>query len=71
MAKTYLVGGMTCGGCARSVERAIKSLTDDADLKVVVDLEGGCVSVEGLDDDAAIEAAVDGAGFDYLGPKAA
>ncbi len=64
MAKTYKVGGMTCGGCVRSVENAIRAAAPDA--KVNVDLAGGKVTVEGADEQA-VAAAVDDAGFDFQG----
>ena len=64
MAKTYSVAGMTCGGCARSVEGAIKAAAPGA--KVRVDLPAGKVTVDGAED-AAIERAVTEAGFEYRG----
>lgn len=69
MSKTYSVAGMTCGGCARSVEMAIKSLKDDA--VVTVDVSTGHVTVENGPDDAEVEKAVDDAGFVYGGIVAA
>ncbi|WP_413203490.1 heavy-metal-associated domain-containing protein [Rhodospirillum sp. A1_3_36] len=68
MAKVYKVGGMTCGGCASSVEKAIKAV--QADATVSVDLATGNVTVDGLDDDIAVEKAVDDAGFDFNGVAA-
>ena len=65
MAKTYHVTGMSCGGCAASIERAIKAVLPSA--SVSVDLEAKAVTVDGADNDAAIEQAVDGAGFTYGG----
>ena len=61
---TYLVEGMTCQGCANAVTNAIK--TRLADVDVSVELEGGKVTVSG-DDSAAVIAAIDDAGFDYMG----
>ncbi|WP_404378837.1 heavy-metal-associated domain-containing protein [Caenispirillum salinarum] len=69
MSKTYSVAGMTCGGCARSVEQAIKGLKEDA--VVSVDVSTGQVTVENGPDDAAVEKAVDDAGFTYGGTVAA
>ncbi len=69
MAKTYKVLGMTCSGCADSVTKAIQAASPEA--AVEVDLEAKEVSVEGpggIIDDAAIEQAVEGAGFEYAGP---
>ncbi len=63
--KTYRVDGMTCGGCAASVTKAI--LRADATAEVDVDLAKAEVSVSGVLDPAAVQSAVEGAGFDYLG----
>jgi copper chaperone len=65
MTTIYQVSGMTCGGCARSVERAIKSVAPDA--AVTVDLASGRVSVEGAVEQQAIAQAIDEAGFDFGG----
>lgn len=65
MVKTYKVSGMTCGGCVRSVEKAIKAVAPAA--QVSVDLESGKVSVEGIADDGLVAKAVDDAGFDFGG----
>lgn len=66
MKKSYRVDGMTCGGCAASVTKAIESLQPGA--KVDVDLDAKKVTVDGIDDEAAIAQAVEDAGFDYGGP---
>ncbi len=66
MAKIYKVLGMTCGGCASSVTKAIQAASPEA--AVDVDLEAKEVSVEGIDDDATVQHAVEGAGFEYAGP---
>lgn len=68
MAKTYRVTGMTCGGCAKSVESAIKAALPGA--SVSVDLEKAAVTVEGADDDQAVARAVDDAGFTFEGAAA-
>ena len=65
MAKTYKVEGMRCGGCTSSVEQAIRTAAPDADVKV--QLEGGLVTVEGVDNDGLIRQAVEDAGFTYTG----
>ena len=67
MQKTYRVDGMTCGGCAQSVTRAIQALSGDATVNV--DIEQKTVTVDGLDDDDAIARAVTDAGFEYGGPS--
>lgn len=65
MAKTYKVEGMSCGGCASSVEQAIKAVA--AQASVEVKLDGGLVTVTGVDDDNLVKQAVDDAGFTYAG----
>jgi len=64
MATTYKVSGMTCGGCARSVENAIKAAAPAA--TVSVDHAAGKVTVEGAEE-AVVAKAVDAAGFDFQG----
>jgi len=57
------VEGMTCGGCARSVERAVKGAVPGA--AVTVDLAAGRVAVEGAagTEAEAVVAAIEEAGF--------
>lgn len=64
MSKTYRVTGMTCGGCARSVEAAIKAEAPQA--TVSIDLGTATITVDGADD-GQVQKAVDGAGFDFQG----
>lgn len=64
MADTYRVTGMTCGGCARSVETAIKAVAPGA--TVDVDLAAKAVRVEGASTDQ-VKQAVDDAGFTFEG----
>lgn len=64
MAKTYRVTGMTCGGCAKSVEGAIQAAAPGA--SVTVDLAAKAVTVEGASE-AQVRQAVDDAGFTYEG----
>lgn len=66
MEKTYKVEGMTCGGCAQSVEKAINAVAPAATVKV--DLENNQVTVAGIEDDTLVAQAVEGAGFEYEGP---
>ncbi|TAN46177.1 MAG: copper chaperone [Rhodospirillales bacterium] len=68
MSKTYLVDGMSCGKCAASVEKSIKSVAPSA--QVTVNLEAKTVTVAGCDDDKLIAQAVDDAGFTFNGPSA-
>lgn len=64
MSTTYKVSGMTCGGCARSVEQAIKAEAPAA--SVTIDLGTATVTVDGAEE-ALVKKAVDGAGFDFQG----
>lgn len=64
---TFAVTGMTCGHCVRSVKGEIGKL--DGVTDVAVDFKTGTVTVTSsneLDSDA-IEAAVDQAGYQYVG----
>ena len=65
METTYKVSGMTCGGCANSVTRALTLAVPDA--KVEVSLQAGTVRLEGAHDEATVKQAVEGAGFDFGG----
>ena len=66
MTKKYRVLGMTCGGCASSVSKALQVAAPDAASEV--DLDAKEVSVDGIPDDATVQSAVEGAGFEYGGP---
>jgi copper chaperone len=65
MSQSYRVDGMTCGGCAASVTKAIQAVEPAAEVEV--DLDKKTVTVRGLDDDDAIAGAVEDAGFDFGG----
>ena len=65
MKEVLQVGGMTCQGCVNAVTKAIKRL--DPAAEVVVDLASGKVSVAGAVEGAAVERAVEGAGFSVEG----
>jgi copper chaperone len=64
MATTYRVTGMTCGGCARAVESAIKAMAPAAN--VTVDLAVAAVTVDGATTEQ-VKQAVDDAGFGFEG----
>ena len=63
--KTYRVTGMTCGGCVRSLTKAITRAAPGA--AVSVDLAAGTVTVDGDAQDAAVAGAVEAAGFTFEG----
>ncbi len=65
MTNTYLVSGMTCEGCVRSVTNAIQRAVPGA--TVAVDLAAGKVTVSDEADEAAITQAIDDAGFEFGG----
>ncbi len=65
MSQVYLVAGMTCQGCARSVEAAIKYESPKA--AVSVDLGSAQVTVDGASEDQ-VKKAVGEAGFSFIGP---
>lgn len=62
------VSGMTCGGCAKSVERAVSAAAPGA--KVSVDLKSGEVAIDGPTARQAIVTAIEDAGFDVVGEAA-
>lgn len=64
----YKVEGMTCGGCAASITRALQGAAASATIDV--DFKSGTVSVEGIDA-AKVQAIVEEAGFDFVGPAPA
>ncbi len=53
---------MSCGGCAASIEKAVKSV--DSAAKVTVDLDAKRVDVDTTLDAAKITAAIKAAGYD-------
>lgn len=58
----YQVNGMTCGGCARAVTNAIKSV--DAAANVEVDLTAKRVTVDSAADAVNLQAAIEEAGYE-------
>ncbi len=58
------VDGMTCGGCAASVKRALQAL--DAKADVNVDLPSKTVKVDTSAQLDAVKAAVEDAGYDVI-----
>ena len=62
------VSGMTCGGCAKSVERAVTAVAPGS--RVSVDLASGEVAIEGSAAKQAVIAAIEDAGYDVVGEAA-
>lgn len=61
---TLKVPGMTCGHCEAAVKSEVGKVAGVTD--VTVDLGTKLVTVVGSDDRAAIEAAIDEAGFEVV-----
>lgn len=59
----YKVEGMTCGGCALSVTKALERLG----LATTVSLRDGTATVKGPADDAKVRRALEGAGYLFGG----
>ncbi|HEX9082878.1 MAG TPA: heavy metal-associated domain-containing protein [Holophagaceae bacterium] len=64
--QTFTVKGMTCGGCVRHVEKALKATPGVA--AVTVDLASATATVEGTATFEAMAAQVADAGYDMV-PK--
>jgi len=62
------VAGMTCGGCVRSVERAVTTAAPGANVRV--DLALGEVAIDGPAARQAIVTAIEDAGYDVVGEAA-
>jgi copper chaperone len=62
------VAGMTCGGCASSVTRAVAAAAPGA--KVSVELTSGEVAIDGAATKEAVVAAIEDAGYDVVGEAA-
>jgi copper chaperone len=62
------VAGMTCGGCVKSVERAIAAAAPGA--TVTIDLKSGEVMVDGAASRQDVVSAIEDAGYDVVGAAA-
>lgn len=58
----FIVSGITCDGCARSVTKAVRRVEPDA--SVTVDLEGGRVTIVGQLSEEQASRAIQEAGFE-------
>ncbi|MFZ9886878.1 MAG: heavy-metal-associated domain-containing protein [Myxococcota bacterium] len=67
MRAQYKVEGMTCGGCAASVKKAIGHKLPG--VTVEVDLAQKAVEVLGAHEEEAVKEAVEDAGFSFLGQQ--
>ncbi|HEX2528613.1 MAG TPA: cation transporter [Geminicoccus sp.] len=57
-----VVEGMSCAHCVRAITAAIVRLKEDAVVKV--SLQDGAVDVEGIEDRAAVVAAIEAEGYE-------
>ena len=60
----YRVNGMTCGGCAKHVEKALRAVPGVTG--VAVDVAKGEASVEGTASSEALAASVGAAGYELV-----
>jgi copper chaperone CopZ len=63
--KTYRIHGMTCSGCAKHVERALRAVAGVTGVSV--DVANGTATVEGTAPFAAMAASVTAAGYELVG----
>jgi copper chaperone CopZ len=59
---TYRISGMTCGGCAKHVEKALRAVAGVT--AVVVDVAKGTATVDGAAAFDALAASVAAAGYE-------
>ncbi len=64
--KVYRVQGMTCGGCAKHVEKALRAVAGVTG--VAMDVAKGTATVEGRAPFEAMAASVAAAGYEMVGP---
>jgi copper chaperone len=61
---TYMVKGMTCGGCVRSVKAAIGGVDGVSEVEIDFKNRQAIVTSDTELDDAAVKAAVEEAGYE-------
>jgi copper chaperone CopZ len=61
--KSYTVTGMTCGHCVTSVTEEVQEIPGVEDVQVVLETGSLAVTSAGPVDDAAVQAAVEEAGY--------
>lgn len=64
MERKYKIGGMACGGCVASVERALSSLPGVKSVKA--ELATGVVTINGDVDNKLVADTVESVGFDFI-----
>ena len=65
MKTNYKVNGMSCGGCANSIIKAITAIEQNS--KVEVNLDAKTICVDGQIEEEAVRRAVSEAGFEFGG----
>ena len=65
MSATYRVEGMTCGGCARHVEKALRAVAGVTEVSM--DVAAGTATVQGDASEDALASSVASAGYELLG----
>jgi len=61
MTHSFSVPDMSCGHCAQTITKAVRSVDGDADIRI--DLDAKRVTVESGSGEAALAAAIEEAGF--------
>lgn len=61
----FTVDGMTCGHCASRIEKAVRSVDGQANVKI--DIHTQRVSVESKVNEPELKAAIEKAGYPVLG----
>ncbi|MDR3683005.1 MAG: heavy metal-associated domain-containing protein [Geothrix sp.] len=64
--QVYRVSGMTCGGCAKHVEKALRSVAGVT--AVAMDVSKGTATVEGAAAFEVMAASVSAAGYELIAP---
>lgn len=67
---SFRITGMTCGGCAKALEKAVRRIKPDCG-DLVIDHAAGIVTVGAVDLAEVLAQAADAAGFTFEGPLAA
>jgi len=64
--RIFRVQGMTCGGCAKHVEKALRAMPEVE--AATVDLVKGTVAVQGAASLEAMVTSLSAAGYELVGP---
>ena len=67
MQKTIQIDGMSCGHCAATIEKALRSVSGVKDAKVDLAAKRVAVSLNAPVDDKALTSAIKTAGFTVAG----